>query len=300
MRAAPAVLLLAVLVACAPAGGGRAGGAGPVRLDTPLGRVELPAAADRVVALDRRAAEELLTLGVPPVGATDIAAYRGPERLPPGTADVGPAADPDTAAVAALRPDLVVGDVARHERLLTDLEAVAPTVLFDPSRTGPDPTDGAGDGALVETAAAFRTLGAAVGRREDAERVLVELDQATAAARERLRPGDVVLARVDASAPGPVARAAPPPALATEVLAGIGLDAVALTDTAAPLLHQSADGEAPHGDARWRALLAARRGGVHELSPDAVLDGGPAAALLLVEQVSAALAPEAGRSPDPG
>lgn len=235
------------LAACEPVAAGA--DAGPVRLDTPGGRVELPGAAERVVALDWTLAENLVALGVPPVGVADAAGYRTAVTvapLPDGVADVGPAQQPDVTAVAALRPDLIVGVDGRHARLRAALEEVAPTLLLE---VGP-----AGDGgtALEVMRATLRTLGRAVDRREDAERLLVELDVAVAAARDvlgRLPHDDVVLVQ------GPVAGVPPAPqvltggSLAVRVLAAAGLQHS--REEGVPVLYAGDDspaGAVPLGD----------------------------------------------------
>lgn len=311
-RTALAALLVLALAGCTAAPSdvaGQAAGAGPVRLDTPLGRVEIPEAADRVVALDWIHAEELVSLGAPPVGVADVAGYaaaRPAEPLPRGVADVGPLTEPSLAAIAELEPDLVIGDVGRHRAGLPALEAIAPTLLFDPHHTEMT--------ALDEMAATLRTVGAAVGRREDAERLLVELETAFAQARTRLEPvppGEVTLAVPTGGAELRVSTAS---SLPGRVLSEIGLrtpwsgtrgasdlpvwpEELAASGTTLLFAGDGATLTALAGQPLWQGagLPGAVRTAV--LGPDVPLAGGPASAALLAERVSTALA---GRSVDPG
>lgn len=304
-------LLVLTLAGCTGAPGGtveEAAGAGPVRLDTPLGRVEIPEAADRVVALDWVHAEALVSLGVDPVGVADVAGYaasRPAEPLPEGVADVGPRRQPCAAAIAALAPDLVIGDLGRHRADLLELEAIAPTLLFD--EHPPDMT------TLEEMAATLRTVGTAVGRREDAERVLVELEAAFTQARTRLGP----LSGREVTLAAPTAgqlRVSTKSSLPGQVLSEIGLVTPWRGDDGETGIAVGPEGLAASdttllfaGDEATLAALAGQRvwqgGGLPGpertvvLGADVPLAGGPASAAALAERVSTALA---GRSADPG
>lgn len=102
----------------------------------------------RVVALEFRYVEHLLSLGLPPVGVADRGGY---ERLVgvaadelAQTADVGTRQEPNLEAVAALEPDLIIGFTFRHAGLYDRLSAIAPTLLFDYTdlpETGPRQLD---------------------------------------------------------------------------------------------------------------------------------------------------------------
>lgn len=313
LRATLAALLILALAGCTGAPGGahgEAAGAGPVRLDTSLGRVEIPEAADRVVALDWVYAEELVSVGITPVGVADVAGYaasRPVEPLPEGVTDVGPRRAPSPAAIAALDPDLVVGTVPHHRAGLAELEAIAPTLLFEPHPTQMT--------ALEEMAATLRTIGAAVGRREDAERMLVELEEAVAAARARLGPLPDREVTVAAPTGGTRLRVYADSSLPGQVLAEIGLstpwsgadgandvtvgpeELAAAPDTTV-LFAGDEDALAALGEhPGWQERALPRPERTVVLGLGVPLAGGPASAVLLVERVSAALG---GRPADPG
>ncbi|MEU3185060.1 iron-siderophore ABC transporter substrate-binding protein [Streptomyces sp. NPDC006923] len=140
-----AAALALLLTAC---GGGsdepadRAGGARAAThtVATVMGAVEVGAAPERVVVLDTDALDSAVTLGVTPVGATTVA-DRAPfsTYLPAGglkdVKPVGLVAQPNLEAIAALKPDLILGSKVRDEKNYRALSAIAPTVFSD--TTGP-------------------------------------------------------------------------------------------------------------------------------------------------------------------
>jgi iron complex transport system substrate-binding protein len=96
------------------------------------GEVTVPDAPKRVVALEPVELDTAVALGVTPVGAAVAATATGiPSYL--GVADVatvGTVAEPDLEAIAALKPDLILGTEARHSKLYDQLSAIAPTVFM--------------------------------------------------------------------------------------------------------------------------------------------------------------------------
>lgn len=116
--------LLAVLVLLVGLCGCQAGsGEGPVAASDPTvhtvetvhGPIEVPLEPRRIVALSYETVGQLASLGAEVVGAPGDADERALldeqlQRHLAGVASIGPAGDPDLAAVAALEPDLIVGD----------------------------------------------------------------------------------------------------------------------------------------------------------------------------------------------
>lgn len=162
-------------------------------------------AIDRVVALGPVYVEDLLALGLAPVGAADLASWRRENRAgADGLAeavDVGPRLDPDLGAIAALAPDLIVGSIPGHGRLYGRLAGIAPTLLFDP-RPGP------GDmSRYQERVSTFRTLAVVLGRIDRADAHLAHLDSFFGHARAGLEAAGlagqrVIVARVLPDPPG--------------------------------------------------------------------------------------------------
>ncbi|MFF4340333.1 ABC transporter substrate-binding protein [Kitasatospora sp. NPDC001540] len=98
------------------------------------GPVTVPGGAVRVVALDTAELDSAMTLGITPVGAAKapldrtLPSYWPASRLAAVTVvgDVGAA--PDTAAITALRPQLILTNLARDAAHTAALRAIAPTV----------------------------------------------------------------------------------------------------------------------------------------------------------------------------
>lgn len=96
--------------------------------------VELPKPALRVVALNWSVVEMLLTLDIVPVGVTQGNGYRkwqtNHPALPKNVTEIGSRQEPSLAAIAALKPDLIIGYEFRHRRILNSLQSIAPTLLY--------------------------------------------------------------------------------------------------------------------------------------------------------------------------
>ncbi|MDQ1128143.1 ABC transporter substrate-binding protein [Microbacterium sp. SORGH_AS_0888] len=96
------------------------------------GTSEVPTNPARVVTLEPVELDTAVALGVTPVGAAvasnvaGIPAYLGVEGVTP----VGTVPEPDLEAIAALKPDLILGTESRHAKLYDQLNAIAPTVFM--------------------------------------------------------------------------------------------------------------------------------------------------------------------------
>lgn len=136
---------------------------------------------ERAVALSWSLAEQLVELGVPPVGMADPEGYRVWVRrpaLPDGVLDVGLRQEPNYERIAELNPDVIL--LSDDQRGFIDqLQRIAPVVHFD---TFSEDHDNAA--AAVET---FRTLGRLFGREDVADARLAERDQRLAALRETVQ-----------------------------------------------------------------------------------------------------------------
>ncbi|MFE9323050.1 ABC transporter substrate-binding protein [Nocardia sp. NPDC052278] len=127
------------------------------------GTSEVPADPQRVVVLSTSALDATCAVGLweRVVGAVPIDGPRsqpmylgyGVLKIPP----VGSAAQPDLGQIAALHPDLIIGDMSSGPGGFAALQAIAPTVLADP-----------GSGWQTE----FSTLAAGLGRRTAATTAL--------------------------------------------------------------------------------------------------------------------------------
>lgn len=144
---------------------------GPVSIEGVNGPVELDAPAEDVVALEWTYAEDLLAVGLEPVGVADVAGYRDWVDVEPAlgesVTDVGTRQEPSLESIAALEPDLIIGVQFRHEAILDQLADIAPTVLFNPY-----PTTEEGLTQFEEMTQTFTTIAEAVGEADQAQSVL--------------------------------------------------------------------------------------------------------------------------------
>ena len=89
----------------------------------------------RIVALEWGFVESLLTLGIQPIGVADINGYQEyvniPLKLSENVQNVGTRQEPNLEAIAHLQPDLILGVNFRHQGILSALESIAPTQLFN-------------------------------------------------------------------------------------------------------------------------------------------------------------------------
>ncbi|MFD0905610.1 ABC transporter substrate-binding protein [Actinomadura sediminis] len=168
-----------------PGAGGGAGGDGAITVQTARGPVSLDAPATRIVSLEWTYTENLLALGVNPIGHADTAGYAtwvsAPEaKLPEGVADVGTRQEPSLEKIRALKPDLIVSDEDRVAANYDQLADIAPVLAFDPLA----------DPALQTMKTNFTELAKAVGKEDAAPAVLQKIDTAAADLRSRLEKAD--------------------------------------------------------------------------------------------------------------
>jgi len=194
-----------------------------------LGDVELEVTAKRVVALEWTYAEDLLAVGVQPIGVTDIQNYNNwvqiEEKFDDNVVDVGTRQEPSLEKIAELKPDLIIAIKFRHEGIKSELESIAPTVFFDPY-----PTD-ENFNQYDEMESTFREIAKAVGKSSEAERVLAELEATYLEAKAaidsaNLSTQDVLLTQAFSANQAPQIRLFTPNALASVILEKIGLNNV--------------------------------------------------------------------------
>ncbi|MEC3995447.1 iron-siderophore ABC transporter substrate-binding protein [Actinacidiphila sp. DG2A-62] len=112
--------------------GGTGKAAGPVTLTDASGtRVHLDAPATRVVGTEWNVVEDLVTLGVDPVGVADVKGYTAWDTAAPlrsSAKDIGTRGEPSMDTVAALAPDLVVATTDLSASAVAQLRKIAPVV----------------------------------------------------------------------------------------------------------------------------------------------------------------------------
>lgn len=131
-----------------------------------LGETCVPNTVERVVTIEHSMTETVVTLGVQPVGVTDLALYNDLVQVPAeGAVDVGSRQEPNLEAIAGLDPDLIVAASWRISDVYEELSAIAPTITFE----------GSTDLATLEDY--FTTVATALGREAEAQQILADTHQ---------------------------------------------------------------------------------------------------------------------------
>lgn len=269
--------------------------------------VETP---ERIIALEWTYAEDLLALGIQPIGVADIQGYHRwlkiPVTLDEAVIDVGTRQEPNLELIASLNPDLIIAPSFRVTENFDDLSAIAPTLAFNGY-----PTDGTTH--YEEMVNTLNTIAQATGRDAEAAQVLAGLDARFALAATALeqagRTGEsFILAQGYLSSDIPTFRLFTDNAMAVEMLAKIGLEN-AWDD--APQLYGFSEigieGFADVGDTSfiyvaqddyqqflqdsplWNALPFVQADHAYWLGGDVWLFGGPLSAQILLDTVLASL-----------
>jgi ABC-type Fe3+-hydroxamate transport system substrate-binding protein len=133
--------------------------------------IELAAPAEKVVALEWNTAENLVALGVLPVGVADVEGYRDwvqSETLDESVTDVGMRGEPSVDAIAGLAPELVLTTTDLPEAVITQIEEFAPVLVV----RGADASDPIG-----QMERNLERIATATGQEAEAEDVLAGFDE---------------------------------------------------------------------------------------------------------------------------
>lgn len=105
---------------------------GPITLTDATGaRVRLDAPATKVVGTEWNVVEDLVTLGVDPVGVSDVKGYKDWDTAAPlknAPKDIGTRGEPSMDTIAALDPDLIVATTDLTAAAVTQLRKIAPVL----------------------------------------------------------------------------------------------------------------------------------------------------------------------------
>ena len=262
----------------------------------------------RIVALEWVYVEDLLALGIQPVGVADIGGYQEFVNVEPKLADnvvdVGTRQEPNLEAIAKLEPDLILGVEFRHRSIFQPLSAIAPTLLY------PQPE---GENQLATVTQTFEAIATAVNRQDAAATVLQQMQQTFQSAAVQLNainlPNDsFVLAHFVPGTPQP--RLFTNQALAVQILtqiglknawAGgtnqygfntIGLEELVTVQSANFLYIAAADDPQWQKWQRspvWQELEFVKQNRLYSIGADTWVFGGPLSAQILVQRVIASL-----------
>ncbi|MBE9125218.1 MULTISPECIES: ABC transporter substrate-binding protein [unclassified Coleofasciculus] len=264
----------------------------------------------RVVALEWVYVEDLLALGIQPVGVADIKGYQEFVNIEPKLAetvvDVGTRQEPSLEAIAKLEPDLILGVQLRHDYIYDTLSSIAPTLLFNPYPAADGLTQ------LEEMKQTFLTIADAIKRREQGEAVIQQIQETFKRAANQLQDSNLtknkfILGQFTPSAPQ--LRLFTDNAMAVQLLTQIGLENAWNGDfdrfgfntvwvEALPKVqqanflyigeHQNAYFQQLKNNPVWKNLAFVQENRLYPIGADTWVFGGPLSARVLVENVVAA------------
>lgn len=146
---------------------------GFLALEDAVGTVCVPENSERVVTLEWAYTENVLALGVQPVGVADIEGYHAwvdiSAELSEDAVDVGTRQAPNLEQIAELEPDLIITSQLRSTENYNELSAIAPTLMFNSY-----PEEGT---QFEEMTTTFRTIATALNREAEGEAVLDDMAQ---------------------------------------------------------------------------------------------------------------------------
>lgn len=103
-----------------------------------MGETTIKGSPKRIVVLTNEGTEAVLALGIKPVGAvksfTGNPWYEHIKADMEGVAELGTEGQPNIELIASLKPDLILGNKMRQEKVYQQLSAIAPTVFSETLR----------------------------------------------------------------------------------------------------------------------------------------------------------------------
>ena len=291
----------------------------PLTIQHSKGEITLEAPAQRVVALEWTYVENLLALGVQPVGVADIENYhkwvRIPAELDPNVRDVGTRQQPNLEQIASLAPDLILVPAFRADANYAELAAIAPTLAFNPYPVDRSMTQ------FDEMRQTFTTIAQAVGRESEGQAVLDRMDAQFATLAEQIAKvaapqSPFVLAQAYSGSNGAEIRLFTENALAVQIVERLGLSnswgepdqpygfstvnieaLPQLGETHFFYVVQDSDNIFAAESVRplWENMPFVQAGQAYALGGDTWLFGGPLSAELLAETIAQRLLTESNQ-----
>ncbi|EFM09186.1 periplasmic binding protein [Paenibacillus curdlanolyticus YK9] len=132
-----------------------------------MGTTKITGTPQRVVILTNEGTEALLAMGVKPVGAvkswTGDPWYAHIKDQMEGVEVVGDESQPNIELIASLKPDLIIGNKMRQEKVYGQLSAIAPTVMSETLR---------GDWQIN-----FKLYAEALGKKAEGDQLLADFSK---------------------------------------------------------------------------------------------------------------------------
>lgn len=283
---------------------------GPVSVTDSRGKtVTLPTAATRVVTLEWGQTEDVITLGVQPVGVADILGYTSWDTASPITGspvDVGLRTEPSLESVAKADPDVIIGiEGSVPEGALEQMERIAPVVVLKGANA---------ERPIEQLRENFTAVATLLGRTSQAGTTLAALDAKLAGAKGSLAGKKYVFSYINAtgntvdlrmhsarSLPGAVGaelglvNAWTEPGDDQWGIGSLDLEGLSTLDPELTLLHWGNAGvdDPTTGvlakNALWTNLPAVKAGRVHRVAVGVWIYGGPASMMQWVDELTGAL-----------
>lgn len=282
-----------------------------------MGTTEIAGIPKRIVVLEWVYAEDLLALGVQPVGVADIKGMNDwvnlkDVKLAGSVVDVGTRQEPNLEAITQLEPDLIIAVQFRVQDTYDQLSAIAPTIVFNPY-----PLEKDNIGQLEEMEQTFMAIADVVGKHDEGKAVREQMNASFMAAAAEIRASEAagkpfVLAQAWSADGAPFMRLFSNNGMATQILERLGmqnawdveyeqygfsdagLEALTTVDVASFFyIAQENDNifETIYNDNPvWNNLQFVREGRVYPLGGDTWTFGGPISTEVLADKVVEAVA----------
>lgn len=141
-----------------------------------MGEETLTGTPERIVILTNEGTEALLAVGVKPVGAVQSWIgdpwYDHIKQQMEGVTVVGDELQPNLELIASLKPDLIIGNKVRQEKIYDQLKQIAPTIFSD---------DLAGDWKIN-----FKLYSEALNKQKEGEQKMAAFDKRVAEVKAKL------------------------------------------------------------------------------------------------------------------
>jgi ferric hydroxamate transport system substrate-binding protein len=277
---------------------------------------EIKGTPQRIVILEWNYAENLLALGLQPVGLADIGGFKkwvnAKPELAASVVDVGTRQEPNLEAILGLKPDLIVTTALRAKNSYDKLKAIAPTIVFDPY------SEEASKDQYADMEKSFRLMADLVGKNAEAETVLKDLQKTYDDAKAKLQSAnkagaEIVVTQAFSNQNAATLRLFTDNSMAMQVLQRIGLKNVykpekfesqgfsTATVESLPKVQnahflyvvQNDDNvfeKQLKDNAVWKGLAFVKENRTYPLGGDMWLFGGPLSAKLIVEKAVSLLA----------
>ncbi|GAA3412306.1 iron-siderophore ABC transporter substrate-binding protein [Paenibacillus hodogayensis] len=108
---------------------------GKYTVEHAMGKTDIPGTPKRIVVLTNEGTEAVLSLGITPVGIVRAwgidPIYQHLNKQLKDVPLLGDENQPNLELIASLKPDLILGNKVRQEKIYSQLSAIAPTVLSE-------------------------------------------------------------------------------------------------------------------------------------------------------------------------